>query len=96
MAVCWVMVEPPRASPSSSASSIAALQLAPVDAAMAAERASSDAITVRASTGAMRSSGTKVRSTRAPVIQRHSISGRDRIEDAIERRQQIGQQQQSR
>ena len=37
------------------------------------KRPSSDAITVTGNAGAMRSSGTKLCSTRAPVAQRHSI-----------------------
>ena len=45
----------------------------PVDAAVTAEAPVPDAMTVTGKAGAMRSSGTKLCSTRAPVAQRQSI-----------------------
>ena len=81
-ATCWVMVDTPLASLMSSTSSIRSRISFQSTPPWLQKRPSSDAITVTGSDGAMRSIGTNVRSTRAPVAQRQSI----RVETGLTKR----------
>jgi hypothetical protein len=68
------MVDTARAAPMSSMSSSRSRISCQSIPRWVQKRPSSEAMTVADSAGAMRSIGTKLRSTRAPVAQRHSIS----------------------
>ena len=93
LAVCWVMVEPPLASVMSSASSMRRLKLGPVDAVMGAK----PAVLGRDDGARQHRRDPFQRNDRAlDPLAGHPAGqhqGRHRIDHAVQRRQQIGQQQ---
>ena len=73
-ATCWVMVEPPRATSPSSASSITSRSASQSMPRWLQNLASSEATTERGSAGEMAPKSIHCRDTGAPVSQRQAIS----------------------